>query len=104
MAIPTATVKIEILQIKAIPAVTLGAGHTRYARASFRAGVGPVFQTGRSRPIPAAGGNFSLLPEADKWVYEAAVDPGQAITITVETHEDHGDDAPPAVNTFVETV
>ncbi|MBC8167407.1 MAG: hypothetical protein H7Y20_16250 [Bryobacteraceae bacterium] len=104
MAIPTATVKVQVLQIKSIPAVTLGAGHTRYARASFRAGAGPVFQTGRSRPIPATGGHFSLLPEADTWIYEAAVNPGTAITITIEIHEDRGDDAPPPVSTFVETV
>ena len=104
MALPTATVKIEVLKLTAVPAVTLAAGHTRYARGTFRAGSAATVQTGRSRPIPDAGGAFDVAGERSPWLYEVSVAAGSDISATIELWEDHGDDDPPARVTFKVTI
>jgi hypothetical protein len=97
MAIPTARVKVEILKITGLPAVALPAGRTRYAVGVFQGSVAsPPVRTGRSRPIPDAGGDFDLTVEATPWVFEADKNLGEIIAVSVETREDHGDAAPPA--------
>jgi hypothetical protein len=94
MAVPAASVKVELLKLKGVPAATPGAGNTRYARATLRAEPAPFVTTGRSRPIPDVAGDFDLAPEAAPWVYEARVQPGAEVIIKVELFEDRGDAAP----------
>src|ERR1044072_5334491 len=94
MAIPAAHVKVEFLKLLKVPAATLPDGVTRYARANFQAGFEPGVSSGRSRPIPNAGGDFDLTPEAAPWVFEAYVNAGDYITISVDIREDHGDKDP----------
>jgi len=95
--IPTARVKIEILKFKDIPAVTLAAGHTRYALVTVQAGFGGMAKdSGRSKPIPAAGGEFSFTSEAVPWVFEFDMNPGSNIRIFGWVMEDHGDDVHPS--------
>src|SRR5512135_1338910 len=95
MAIPSALVTVELLSLEGLPAATPGPGNTRYARATFQAGARPALVTGRSRPIPDAGGTFDLAPEAAPWKYEVGLEPGTDINISVEIHEDWGDSQPP---------
>ncbi len=94
MAFPAATVRITITRILAIPAATLATGHTRYLRAEVQ-GSGTPVKTGRSREVPATGGDFDLAPEQIPWQFELRVDPGTNISVTVEAFEDRGDLAPP---------
>jgi len=96
MAIPTARVKIEILKIVGLPAAALAGADTRYATATMQAGAAPKLVTGRSRPIPNAGGDFDLTAEASPWVFEVSLDPGTTVSIEVRIGEDHGDLGPPA--------
>jgi hypothetical protein len=51
--------------------------------------------TGRSRPIPDAGGDFDLTAEASPWVFETDVYPHCDLALQVNLEEDHGDDAAP---------
>ena len=95
MAIPTAKVKIEVLRIKGVPVATLSGGDTRYAKASMREPGGSQLYTGRSRPIPNAGGTFELTPEKVPWRFEVSVDSGTDLPITIELWEDQGDLDPP---------
>jgi hypothetical protein len=97
MAIPAARVKVEVLKIKGIPPATLKPGDTRYARAYFENGSGPQVMTGRSRPVPDAGGEFDLTCEASPWVFEADVFPGWEVFVAVELREDRGTETPPPV-------
>jgi len=94
MSIPTARVKVEVLTVKGVAPKTLSPGQTRYARAYFQSG-GPQIATGRSRPIPDAGGDFDVSGEAAPWVFETDVYPGYEVFVGVEVEEDHGDDPPP---------
>jgi hypothetical protein len=94
MAIPAATVRIQIQRVLGVPATTLGAGDTRYARCEIQVG-GTTVRSGRSRPMPAGGGDFDLTPEAVPWEFEFRVDPGTAIGVTVDILEDRGDNGPP---------
>ena len=96
MAIPVARVKIEILRIVALLPGTLAGADTRYARAFVQAGTHPALATGRSRPIPNAGGTFELGPEAVPWVFEVSLDQGDSISIVVGISEDLGDSTPSA--------
>lgn len=94
MALPAATVRIQIKRILAIPAATLATGDTRYLRGEVQANGMPM-KTGRSRPIPDTGGDFDLAPEQVPWQFEVRVDPGTNISVLVEMFEDRGDVAPP---------
>ena len=94
MPFPAATVRIQIKRILAVPAVTLAAGHTRYLRGEVQANGMPM-KTGRSRPVPDAGGDFDLAPEQVPWQFELRVDTGTNISVTVEVFEERGDAAPP---------
>ena len=97
MAIPTAKVKVEILKVTGLPAVTLGPNDTRYLRAYFQAGSGPQLRvTGRSGPVPDAGGDFDLTVEASPWSFEANMKPGEIFSIGLESNKDLGDAAAPA--------
>ena len=96
MAIPSAIVSIQLLSLDGLPVATPGAGNTRYARATFQAGARPNLVTGRSRPIPDAGGTFDLTAEAVPWKYEVGLDPGTDINISVDLREDWGNTKPPA--------
>ena len=103
MPIPAARVKVEILQIGGLPPATLAAGNTRYARAYLQAGAGPqLWVTGRSRPIPDAGGDFDVTTEAAPWSFEANLNPGEIFSIGVEMREDRGDLAPPAATVILD--
>lgn len=97
MAIPTASVKIDFLKLTGLPAVTLGAGNTMYARAAIRVGSKPWQRSGRSRPIPAAGGDFDLTAEAVPWNFEVTAEPGESISFRVDIHEDRGDTLGPTL-------
>ena len=103
MAIPVARVKIEVLTIKSVPPARLRPGDTRWARALFVNGNGPTIATGRSRPIPDAGGDFDVSGEASPWVFEADVQPGWEVYVGVELHEDRGTDTPPAAQVMTMT-
>ena len=96
MAIPLARVRVEILSLSNIPPSALGPGHIRYARANIGAGSGPVLESGRSRPIPAAGGHFDLSVEPSPWVCQLDVSQGVDISVAIELCEDRGDDSPPS--------
>jgi hypothetical protein len=96
MAIPTARVKIEILNLIGLAPKVMAGADTRYATAVIQAGAGPKLVTGRSRPIPDAGGTFDLSAEAVPWVFEVSLVPGTSISINVKIQEDRGDSAPPA--------
>jgi hypothetical protein len=101
MSIPTALVKVEILAIRGIPPASLTPGHIRYARATFETGSAPAVVTGRSRPIPDAGGDLDTTQEGTPWQYEVRVDTTAKIRISVDFCEDRGHDAPPEpVNIF----
>jgi hypothetical protein len=69
---------------------------TRYARALVKVGSGPALMTGRSSPIPDAGGTFDLSSEAVPWVFQLFPNPGETISITVLIFQDLGDTGPPA--------
>lgn len=75
--------------------MTLGVGHTRYARAYVQAGSASQRLSGRSRPMPASGGDFDLVPEAAAWVFEVNVNSGDDVALHVELCQDRGDVAPP---------
>lgn len=96
MAIPTARVKIEILKLSGLDPAALSGKDSRYARGYVQAGTAPQLMTGRSRPIPNSGGDFSLASEAVPWVIEVQVEPGTSIDVRVEVCEDYGDQAPPS--------
>jgi hypothetical protein len=104
MAIPTAKVTLQIRNIAGLPSSTLAAPNTRYATATVQAGSGPLFSTGRTRPIPNAGGTFDLSAEAVPWTFEVYVDPSTSISISVSICEDHGDAAPPAATIISATI
>jgi hypothetical protein len=74
----------------------LAGSNTRYARALVQVGAGPELMTGRSRPIPNAGGTFDLTPEAVPWVFELSLDPTESVLIRVHIAQDLGDAGPPA--------
>jgi len=93
MPVPTASVKVEVLQLTGIPAATLTSPDTRYARCSFQSG-NFTYKTGRSRPIPNPAGDFDVTAEASPWAFEVRVNPGDTIGISVDLWEDHGDAAP----------
>jgi len=94
MAIPAAYVKIEFLKILKVPPGRLTGADTRYARAFFQAGSQPQVATGRSKPIPNAAGDFDVSTEAAPWVFEAYLNSGDIVTLSVELWEDHGGDDP----------
>jgi hypothetical protein len=96
MSIPTAKVKLEILNIFGLPVTVMTGANTRYARATVIAGTNPQLSTGRSRPIPDAGGTFDLTSEAVPWVIEVNLNPGESVAIRVNIAQDLGDVAPPA--------
>ena len=100
----TAIVGFVIQNIKGLPAATPGAGNTRYARASFTVGGDTVF-TGRSRPIPDAGGDFAIVPnENSRWNWIRGLDDAASVTFTIEIREDQGDLAAPAPLTASGTI
>jgi hypothetical protein len=94
MSIPTALVKVEILAVKDIP-VGHPFGGTRYLRATFETGTAPSVVTGRSKPVPAVGGDLDTTQEGTPWQCEVRVDTASEIRITLEWGEDRGDQAPP---------
>lgn len=70
--------------------------NTRYASATITGGSNPPLVTGRSRPIPDAGGALDLTVEAIPWVTELRLNPGESINVVVGIMQDLGDAAPPA--------
>ena len=100
----TAIVSVIISQIKGLPAAAPGAGNTRYARASFSV-LGDAVSSGRSRPIPDAGGDFTILPvETAAWAIFRGLDDSASVDIKVEIWEDHGDASPILDTTITGTV
>jgi hypothetical protein len=96
MALPAARVRLEILKLTAVAAASLSGTDIRYGIATAQAVGGPKLNTGRSRPIPNAGGAFDLAPEAVPWKFEFDLNPGTAISLTISIFRDLGDTGPPA--------
>ena len=78
--------------------------NTRYARAMITGGSNPPLVTGRSRPIPDAGGDFDVSIEAVSWVVELRLNPGESVNITVGITQDLGDVAAPAATLATGTI
>jgi hypothetical protein len=86
--IPTALVTVTLKKVIGLDASLLSAANRPYVLARV---AGRMF--GRSRVVPAAGGDFDLTSEPMPWTDVVAAD-GSDIPIVVELWDDRGDAAP----------